>query len=733
MTLTSGTRFGEYEIVGSLGTGGMGEVYRAHDVRLHRDVALKVLPDLVAADPDRLARFEREAQLLASLNHPNIASIHGVEEHAGLTALVLELVEGPTLADLLNRGPLAIAVALDVARQLATALEFAHERGIVHRDVKPANIKMTNDGHVKVLDFGLAKALDNRRSPPYDAASTTIGLATKAGVILGTAPYMSPEQAKGQPVDRRTDVWSFGCVLYEMLVGRRAFESDSLSELLAAILTHDVDFSRLPADTPSGVRELLRRCLDRDPKQRLRDMGEARIVFERPLQQEPAAARIRSVPPATWLVACVAGGLLIGALAMAVRTRNRDAAFGAPVHLLMSLAPAERLAGDAYKRPVLQGFAIAPRGRFVVFAGSTGDRTMIYRRALADTNASPVAGSDGGRFPFLSPDERWVGFFSHNSLLKVPIEGGTAITLCSIPPKDAPRAFAGASWGEDGMIAFGLERGPLWQVRDSGGSPQHLTDLDPRKHEASHRLPHHLPKGRGLLFTATSGALELGRIVVLPPASREPRTLVENAADARYAGGRLLYVRNATLFAAPFDLDRLTVTGAETPLLERVMQSIGDDNPAIDTGAAQFDDSDSGTLVYAEGGTVPPQMNRLLWIDRKGRTASIGEPGPNLLGARLSRDGKRIAVALINNDREPIRVYDLERGGFTSLPGVQGEAVFPVWTPDGRHVIFGWNRNGGMNAYAVPLDGSAAPTQVTSGANTDLPGASHRTVDGWPA
>lgn len=558
MTLASGTPFGEYEIVGSIGSGGMGEVYRAHDGRLHRDVALKVLRDLVGAGADRLARFEREAQLLAALNHPNIATIHGVREHTGVTALVLELVEGPTLADRLVRGPLTIADALDIARQLAAALECAHDRGIVHRDVKPANIKVTNDGHVKVLDFGLAKALDGDRWSAQDtAASTTPDLATEAGVILGTAPYMSPEQAKGLPVDRRADIWAFGCVLYEMLVGRRAFEGNSLSELLAAILTHEVDFSVVPFDTPTRVRELLARCLDRDPRQRLRDIGEARIVLEHPRETEPQAATRRRFSSTTWLAACVGGGVLIAALAIAAWTRNRDAAFQAPVHLSMPLAPAERLAGEAYQRPTLRGFSIAPDGRFAVFGGWTRGQAIIYRRALAETVASPVTGSEGGRFPFLSPDGRWIGFLSNNALLKVPVDGGTASTVCPIPAS-ADSAFAGASWGQDGTIVFGLARGPLWQVRSSGGSPQHLTELDARQHEASHRLPRHLPGTRGLLFTATSGPMHLGRIVVLPPGAREPRTLVANAADARYANGRLLYVRNATLLAASFDLDDLT-------------------------------------------------------------------------------------------------------------------------------------------------------------------------------
>jgi hypothetical protein len=423
----------------------------------------------------------------------------------------------------------------------------------------------------------------------------------------------------------------------------------------------------------------------------------------------------------TWLVASVAGGLLIGALAMSIWTPDRDPALQAPVRLVMPLAPAERLAGEAYKRPVLQGFSIAPHGRFVVFGGSRGDQTMIYRRALAETIANPVTGSEGGQFPFLSSDERWIGFFANNSLLKVPIDGGTASTVCSLPAGGAS-AFAGASWGQDGTIVFGLERGPLWQVRASGGSPQHLTQLDSRRREVSHRLPHHLPGGRGLLFTATSGALELGRIVVLPSGAREPRTLVEHAADARYAGGRLMYVRNATLFAVSFDLERLIVTGPEAQLVERVMQSIGDDNPAVNTGAAQYDVSDLGPLVYAEGGTFPPHMNRILWVDRQGRSTTIGEPAPNLLGARLSPDGNRIAVALINNEREPIRIYDLERGGFTGLPGVQGEAVFPAWTPDGRQLLFAWNRNGERNVYAVPLDGSAAPRRITNGPIEDIPG-----------
>ena len=399
--------------------------------------------------------------------------------------------------------------------------------------------------------------------------------------------------------------------------------------------------------------------------------------------------------------------------------RNRDTEFQPPVHLSMSLAPAERLAGQAYQRPILRGFSVASDGRFAVFGGWKGDRPLIYRRALAETIASPVTGSEGGQFPFLSPDGRWIGFFSNDALLKVSIDGGTASTVCSIP---AGAAFAGASWGEDGTIVFGLQQGSLWQVPSSGGSPQHLTELDAAQHDVSHRLPHHLPKTRGLLFTATSGPMELGRIVVLPPGAREPRTLVANASDARYANGRLLYVRNATLFAAPFDLERLTVTGSETQLVERVMQSIGDDNPAVNTGAAQFDVSASGVLLYAEGGTIPPQMNRLMWVDCQGRSASIGQAAPNLLGARLSPDGNRIAVALVNNQREPIRIYDLERGGFTSLPGVQGEAVFPVWTPDGRQLVFAWNRDGGTNVHAVPLDGSAAPARLANSPTTEIPG-----------
>jgi len=722
MTLAAGTRFAEYEIVGSIGAGGMGEVYRAHDARLHRDVALKVLPDLPGGGADRLARFEREAQLLAALNHSNIASIHGVREHAGVTALVLELVEGPTLADRLARGPLPIADALDIARQLATALECAHDRGIVHRDVKPANIKVTDDGHVKVLDFGLAKALDGDRLSAQDpSASTALGLGTEAGVILGTAPYMSPEQAKGLPVDRRADIWAFGCVLYEMLVGRRAFAGNSLSELLAAILTREVEFSAVPAGTPSRVRELLKRCLDRDPKQRLRDIGEARIVLEHPGAKEPEPATHRSVTRATWVVAGVGAGALIGALAFAIWTRTGDEGVRAPVHLSMSLTPAERLTGDAYQRPILRGFSIASDGRFIVFGGWKKDQAIIYRRALAEKIASPITGSEGGQYPFLSPDGRWVGFFANDALLKVPIDGGTPSTVCAIPAS-AGAAFAGASWGDDGTIVFGLERGPLWQVQSSGGSPKRLTELGERRHEISHRLPHHLPGARGLLFTATAGPMELGRIVVLATGAREPRTLVQNAADARYADGRVLYVRNGSLFAASFDLGQLTMTGAETRLVERVMQSSGDDNPEVNIGTAQFDVSDSGALVYAEGGTFPPHMNRLLWVDRNGRSSSIGEREPNLLGARLSPDGNKVAVALINNEREPIRIYDLERGGFTGLPGVQGEAVFPVWTPDGRQLVFAWNRDGGTNVYAVPLDGSAAPIRVTNGLTTAIPG-----------
>jgi serine/threonine protein kinase len=404
MAVEPGTTIRHYEVHSLLGSGGMGQVYRARDKQLGRDVAVKVISPSFAGDRDRLQRLAREAQVLASLNHPNIGAIYGVEECEGVTALILELVPGQTLAELLAKGPLSIRQALDVAKQMAYALESAHERGIIHRDIKPANIKLTGEGVVKVLDFGLAKDRATDLSSSADGATTAVDRATEAGVILGTTAYMSPEQASGQPVDRRADIWAFGCVLYEMLTGRRAFSGDSFSDLLSAVLTGHADLTHLPAPTPPRVREVLKRCLDRDPKQRLRDIGEARVVLERPAEVDatPGARAERKVGIA-WLAAGIAGGVLLGIVSARPWTRKADVEAPQAVRLVMPLAPSENLDPRAYKRPILRAFAISRDGGFVVFAGTRNNRSIIFRRRLSDGSATPIAGTEDGRAPVLSP------------------------------------------------------------------------------------------------------------------------------------------------------------------------------------------------------------------------------------------------------------------------------------------------------------------------------------------
>ena len=725
MALNVGARVGAYEIVALLGRGGMGDVWRARDLTLRRDVALKVVAGELARTGDSLARFEREAQLLASLNHPHIAAIYGVEQSTAGVALVLELVEGPTLADLIARGRVAVPEALRIARQIAEALEAAHDRGIIHRDLKPANVKLTSDNEVKVLDFGLAKVLGESHGHQDATLVTSPVLGTEAGVILGTAAYMSPEQAKGQVVDRRSDIWSFGSVLYEMLTGRRAFEGDSLSEVMVAVLTADVDFARLPDATPPAVCELLRRCLDRDPRQRLRDIGEARILLEHPNAQKVVhGVRTRATSRAALLVA---GGVLVGVVAalagFAVWPPSPEPEVRPVTQVTLPLTPAERLAPAAPQgRPTDNALTLSPDGRTVIFAGERGSgdsaERMLYRRSLDEAVATPIAGSEGASGVFLSPDGASVAFVAPDATLRrLPVAGGAAVVICALNLRALGGSVVGASWGDDGTIVFGSFAGPLWTVRASGGTPVVATTITDRTNDYAHRLPHQLPGSRGIIYMAVAdGLANYGRLELMVRGLPEPRVLVDSAADARYlSSGHLAFVRRGTVMLMPFDLEALAVTGAAAPVHDGVLQAIGSDLALQNTGAAQYAVSNTGTLVHARGGPFPLVATRLLWLHRDGRTEPIGDAGSSMLGPRMSPDGTQIIVAQPTRPEQPLRVYDIGRKMWTGFPGVTGQAAFPAWTPDSQRVVFTWFNDGRSGLYISPVDGSTPPRLIVSG------------------
>jgi serine/threonine-protein kinase len=548
-----GSSLSHYRIIEKLGAGGMGEVYRAEDTNLDRQVAIKVLPDIFSGDPERLARFEREAKLLASLNHPNIAAIYGLEETGGKRFLVLELVEGETLAQRIHREALPVEEALEVCRQIAEGLEAAHEKGIIHRDLKPANVKISPEGKVKLLDFGLARALHDQAATADLSHSPTITEAmTRPGVVLGTAAYMSPEQAKGKTVDKRADIWAFGCVMYECLTGKRAFRGDDVTEVMAKILEAEPDWSLLSANTPSSIRALLRRCLRKDSKRRQQDILDARIEIEEsaakdavPIQALPAPRRFSLL----WLAACAAVMLLAGILIGAALMRYSQPGTSSPVvRSVIKVEPGHWLDGMRRvleaQRPSRTAMAISGDGRFVVYSAieenpSPQAKSQLYLRRMDQAEARPITGTEGGINPFLSPDNRWVGFWADGKLKKIPVDGGVSTTLC-----DAALLF-GASWGPDNSIVFadGEDAG-LSRASADGGKPESLTTPDPKREEYSHRLPSWLPNGKAVLFTVMRHAWDSQPwLALLRLDTREWHVLLRDAADARYVPtGHLVFL-----------------------------------------------------------------------------------------------------------------------------------------------------------------------------------------------
>jgi|RhiMethySRZTD1v2_1073278.scaffolds.fasta_scaffold04287_5 eukaryotic-like serine/threonine-protein kinase len=730
MPLATGSRFGSFEVVAPLGAGGMGEVYQARDTRLNRSVALKVLLELTANDPEHLARFRREAQVLASLNHPGIAAIYGFEEANGVHALVLELVEGPTLADRIARGPIPVDEALPIALQIAEALEAAHELGIVHRDLKPANIKVSDQDVVKVLDFGLAKAINPDLSRTDVTQTPTLTVAsTRAGVILGTAAYMAPEQARGKSVDRRADVWAFGCVLFEMLTGRRAFEGEVISETIAAVLRGEPEWNALPASTPWTIRELLRRCLVKEPRERLQAIGDARIEIKKamagadeagtaPPPPAPTAAR-----PNLGLMAAVAAIAAILAGGAAWLLKPAPATTAQVTRSLLGIQPFERRSpakpGET-RVPITRrdrtSIALTPDGRTLVIR-ALGDITeQLYVRPLDKLEATPLAGTERTENPFISPDGAWVGYAAGAELKKIPIAGGVASTITRIPGiQAAPRIF-GASWGPGDLIVFATDDG-LWQVNAGGGDARRLTTVSDKEYR--HTLPHVLPDGRAVLYTVTKAPFRWtdAQIVVRLLESGEQKVLIDNGADPRYASsGHLVFVRSATLMAVPFNIDRLEVTGNPIALVEDVQQAIGTGNTFNDSGSAQVAIASTGRLVYATGGPAPSVPRVLVWVDRDGKTEALQLPERQYTAPRIAPDGRRIAVSIAPDSR--VWVYDLQRGGLTAVTDTKEFAIWNIWSPDGQRIAY---TGSGFDISLRAADGTGTADLLYSSRNFPAP------------
>jgi serine/threonine-protein kinase len=711
---------GKYRVLEEIGRGGMGVVYEAEDTKLARKVAIKVLPEIFTADPERLARFEREARVLASFNHPNIAAIYGVEEADGKRFLVLELVEGETLAERLSRGALALEETLEVCRQIAEGLEGAHEKGIIHRDLKPSNVKITPERKVKILDFGLAKAFHDQVTEVDISKSPTITAdMTEPGVILGTAAYMSPEQATGRPVDKRADIWAFGCILFECLAGKRAFHGATVTESIAAILRGEPDWNALPAGTPENARTVLRRCLQKDPGLRLRDIGDARLEIEAPVTYPSEVVTARRRFSLLWLTAGAAVIFLAGALVDRYLFRHpQPAPFASAVTSTIKVEPGRWLDGmrsaEEMQRPSRTAVAISSDGTFIVYSAieeNPGPQAMsrLYLQRMDQSEAKPIAGTEGGINPFLSPDNRWVGFWADDKLQKVPIEGGVPKVLCGAP------SIFGANWARDNSIVFtnGHEVG-LSRVSAEGGEPEILTKPDPKGGESNHRLPFCLPNGKGVLFTIMGRRFDPHpRLALLRLDSLESHILLQDAADARYVPtGHLVFLRQGTLMAMRFDLVRLEAIGQPSPLVENVMQAFAAANINFHTVAGQFSISDTGSLIYVSGGIVPDMQNSLVWVDQKGTEQPVTDLKFPFHAPRLSPDGQRVAYETAGREWQ-IWVYDLGRGTNSRLTG-EGRAVNPVWAPDGKRLLFSWQQSVADNLFWQPYDESSPMECLTT-------------------
>jgi eukaryotic-like serine/threonine-protein kinase len=678
MSLLSGSRLGPYEILGPLGAGGMGEVYRARDTDLHRDVAIKVLPESFAVDPDRLARFEREARTLATLNHPNIAQIFGLETSDRMRALAMELVEGDELSVRLARGALPLDEALPIARQMALALEAAHDRGIIHRDLKPANLKVRPDGTVKVLDFGLAKALDGGRGDAALSNSPTL-LASMPGVILGTATYMSPEQACGKVVDKKADIWAFGCVLFEMLTGTRAFTGDSVSDVVAAILKTEPDWSALPATTPAAIRRLLARCLAKDPRERLHDIADARLEIDE-AQSGPSArvggtTALRRRERFAWASALIVASLAAVVLGFVVATRT------------VPSPPEMRLEITTPPTTDPSSLAISPDGQQIAFVATVSGRPRLWLRSLNSGSARPLAGTEGAAFPFWAPHGRSLGFYADDGKLKrIDVDGGAVRVLANAPLQ------RGGTWNRDDTILFAPVTGPILRIPATGGEATVVTRLEAQQ-STQHSIPQFLPDGDHFVYYVSGGPDVRG--VYLAALSRpEGRRLVDaDGIAASISSQHLLFVRGTTLFAQQFDLAQLQLSGIPFPVTE----SIAVRTTARTTQIAPLSATIAGHIVYRTGSAVAERQ--FVWLDRSGReVAKVGNPdGESPSSPSLSADQRRLAVHRNVDGNTDIWLRDTGRGILSRFTSNEASEIHPLWSPDGSRILFGSNRGGAFN------------------------------------
>jgi Tol biopolymer transport system component len=700
MPLTAGTRIGPYEIVSAIGEGGMGEVYRARDSRLARDVAVKVLPTALSDDPDRLARFDREAKTLAALNHPHIAQIYGLEQSASTRALILELVEGETLADRLAHGPIPITEALAIARQIGDGLEAAHEHGIVHRDLKPANIKVTPAGVIKVLDFGLAKLSSDGTATTLSGMQTITSpaLMTNAGLILGTAAYMSPEQARGKAVDKRCDIWAFGVVLYEMITGRRAFAGDSVTEVAAAVIHLDPDWSALPANVPATARLVLRRCLQKDPKQRLQDIGDARLALDGVFDTGSATEIVHTRAPVwrralPWMVTAI-----VAAAWAIVAWRAPSPPPTTPVRFVVSLG-ARALMGS------ILPFALSPDGMsFAIAEVGDAKRPRLAVRRLDQKDARTLAGTEDAGEPFFSPDSKWVAFVRHGKIWKVSLEGGSPAPVCDVANA------RGASWGPDGFIVVATDRlGGLSRCPVAGGTAESITKLDPATSEISHRWPQALAGVVIFAATKTANTPDDNTIYAQSLTTGQRKLLWKGGTSPRYVpSGHLLFVARNTLYAATMDLSRLELTGSPIPVMDDVITVTGSDWAVMDVSA-------SGALVFA-----PQEPSGRLAVQQL--VAGTRDVRPMLPGVgrfegfTFSPDWARAAVLLTQAPTSDMWIYDTARGQrsrVTSTPFIS--STQPRWSPSGRHVIFVDRTSRRDGLAAARADGSGELVRLIDG------------------
>jgi eukaryotic-like serine/threonine-protein kinase len=717
MFLSTGTRLGPYEVLSAIGAGGMGEVYRARDTKLNRDVAIKILPELFAADPERVARFTREAKTLAALNHPHIAQIYGLEEAQGVSALVMELVEGPTLADRIAKGAIPLDEVLPIAKQIAEALETAHEAGIIHRDLKPANIKVREDGTVKVLDFGLAKALDPAGSGVDGAALTnspTItspAAMTQRGVILGTAAYMAPEQAKGRAVDKRADIWAFGCVLFEMLTGQRAFPGEDVSDTLARVLMKDPDWPALPADTPPSIRRLLRRCLEKERRKRLESIADARLEIEDALagpSDQPAIAAVPARATRREYLAWSTAGLLAVVVALAL-ARLAYLGRGSPA----GEAPEMRLdiatpGGD------LADFTMSPDGRALVYTATIENRTQLWLRRLDTEIARPLSETDGAILPFWSPDGQSIGFFTSGQVKRLDVGTGLVRTVAAAP------FGVGGTWGSQERILFSpFQTSAVYRVDAAGSTAVEVTQLDPPR-QVTHRLPCFLPDGRHFLFFVL-GTRETKGVYLGSVDSTDTRRLFDADSQAVLSPpDRLVYAREGALLAQRLELKTLALVGAPLTVAAHVAMDLSR------IGLAAMSASAAGPIAYRAN----PEERQLTWLDRAGRSvgtlgaADLSQPA----GLRLSPDGHTLTYRRNLAGNDDVWLADTVRGVLTRFTMDPARDSNPIWSPDGSRIVFCSRRRGVMDLYEKPVSGRATETVLL--ASSESKNALDWTLDG---